>query len=169
MYGWPPVYFFLKNGPFLASFLFSSFQYTVDIIQMFDINKFLPMTGFEPRTSGIGSDRSTNWATTTSPVYFVWIQLLCLCWMNKKIGCLFDQIQTSQTGGQPCSDTCPMVSVLCTKQLNPYWLNSPRWRIKANSVWRDWAILERSWEHIFFQKLSKFLMTFWAILIFFTT
>ena len=22
------------------------------------------MTGFEPRTSGIGSDRSTNWATT---------------------------------------------------------------------------------------------------------
>ena len=24
------------------------------------------MTGFEPRTSGIGSDRSTNWATTTA-------------------------------------------------------------------------------------------------------
>ena len=24
------------------------------------------MTGFEPWTSGIGSDRSTNWATTTS-------------------------------------------------------------------------------------------------------
>ena len=24
------------------------------------------MTGFEPQTSGIGSDRSTNWATTTS-------------------------------------------------------------------------------------------------------
>ena len=26
----------------------------------------MPMTGFEPRTSGIGSDRSTNWATTTA-------------------------------------------------------------------------------------------------------
>ena len=26
----------------------------------------LPMTGFEPRTSGVGSDRSTNWATTIS-------------------------------------------------------------------------------------------------------
>ena len=26
------------------------------------------MTGFEPQTSGIGSDRSTNWATTTSPI-----------------------------------------------------------------------------------------------------
>ena len=24
------------------------------------------MTGFELRTSGIGSDRSTNWATTTA-------------------------------------------------------------------------------------------------------
>ena len=27
---------------------------------------FLPMTGFERRTSGIGSDHSTNWATTTT-------------------------------------------------------------------------------------------------------
>ena len=60
-------FFFFKNGPFPASFpLFSSFQYTVDSKQMFYINKFLPMTGFEPRTSGIGSDRSTNWATTTA-------------------------------------------------------------------------------------------------------
>ena len=25
------------------------------------------MTGFEPRTSGIGSDRSTNWATQPLP------------------------------------------------------------------------------------------------------
>ena len=24
------------------------------------------MTGFEPRTSGVGSDRSTNWAMTTA-------------------------------------------------------------------------------------------------------
>ena len=28
--------------------------------------KFLPMTGFEPQTSGVGSDRSTYWATTTA-------------------------------------------------------------------------------------------------------
>ena len=26
------------------------------------------MTGFEPRTSGLGSDRSTNWATTTAQI-----------------------------------------------------------------------------------------------------
>ena len=61
------VFFFKKIVPFLASFsLFSSFQYTDDSIQMFNINKFLPMTWFEPRTSGIGSDHSTNWATTNS-------------------------------------------------------------------------------------------------------
>ena len=29
--------------------------------------KSLPMTGFEPRSSGVGSDRSTNWATITTP------------------------------------------------------------------------------------------------------
>ena len=28
------------------------------------------MTGVEPRTYGIGSNRSTNWATTTSPFHF---------------------------------------------------------------------------------------------------
>ena len=30
------------------------------------LNKILPVTGDEPRTSGIESNRSTNWATTTS-------------------------------------------------------------------------------------------------------
>ena len=39
------------------------------------------MTGFKPRISGVGSDRSTNWATTTTqglilcPTYIVTIQL----------------------------------------------------------------------------------------------
>ena len=47
--------------------LFPCFQYTVDSKQIFNVNKFLPMTGFEPRTSGVGSDRSTNWATQPLP------------------------------------------------------------------------------------------------------
>ena len=48
------TFFLFLNGPFPASFsLFSSFQYTVDSKQMFDINKILPMTGFEPQASGI--------------------------------------------------------------------------------------------------------------------
>ena len=75
---------FLKNGPFPASFsLFLSFQYTVDSKQMFDINKFLPMTGFKPRTSGIGSNHSTNWATTTSlNTHFWWDTLKTVVWMG---------------------------------------------------------------------------------------
>ena len=61
------IHFLFFKGPFPASFsLFSSFQYTVDSKQMFNINKFLPMTGFKPRTSGIGINHSTNWDTTTT-------------------------------------------------------------------------------------------------------
>ena len=70
------------NGPHPASFsLFSSFQFTETNVQC--KYKFLPMTGFEPRTSGIGSDRSTNWAKTTSlpPAKH---KMLCL-WNYKKI------------------------------------------------------------------------------------
>ena len=63
--------FFKWAIPGLLS-LFSFFQYTVDSKQMFYINKFLPMTGFEPRTSGIGSNRSTNWTTTTALIKVFW-------------------------------------------------------------------------------------------------
>ena len=57
----------LKKWAIPASFsLFSSFQYTVGSIQMLNTNKFLPMTGFELRTSGIGSNCCTNWATITA-------------------------------------------------------------------------------------------------------
>ena len=48
--------FFSKNGPFSASF---SIQLTVGK-QLNVRNKGLPMTGFKPRTSGVGSDCSTN-------------------------------------------------------------------------------------------------------------
>ena len=48
-------------GLFFFIFVFSV-QLTVNIDQY----KFLPMTGFKPQTSGIGSDRSTNCATTTA-------------------------------------------------------------------------------------------------------
>ena len=35
------------------------------------------MTGFELRTSGIRSDRSTNWATTTAQLSYLVISLEC--------------------------------------------------------------------------------------------
>ena len=50
--------YFLKNGPLPAS-LFHLFN-TVGI----KLN--LILAGFEPQISGAGSDRSTNWATTTA-------------------------------------------------------------------------------------------------------
>ena len=62
----------LFNGPLPASFFFI-FVFSIQLTVKFQYN-FLPMSGFEPRTSGIGigSDRSTNWAattvTTTAPV-----------------------------------------------------------------------------------------------------
>ena len=37
------------------------------------INKILSMTGFEPRASGIGSNRSAHWATTTALVWLIYI------------------------------------------------------------------------------------------------
>ena len=75
---------YFLNGLFPASFsLFSSFQYTVDSKQMFNVNKYLPMIGFEPWTSCIGSDRSTNWATTTSLGCYTWALNISL-WQNKE-------------------------------------------------------------------------------------
>ena len=53
---------FFKNWPFTASFFFIfvfSMQLTVNNVQ----DKFCR---FEPKTSGVGSDLSTNWATTTA-------------------------------------------------------------------------------------------------------
>ena len=56
------LYFF--NGPFPASFpLFSSFLDSNVQINMFQI---LPMSGFDPRISGVGSDHSAYCATTTA-------------------------------------------------------------------------------------------------------
>ena len=50
---------FLKMGHFIFVL---SIQLTVNNVQY----KCLPMTRFELWTSGIGNDRSTNWATTTA-------------------------------------------------------------------------------------------------------
>ena len=68
----------LKNiCPFPAShFIVLSFQYSWQLI------KYLPMAGFELRISGVGSDHSTNWATTTGHV-----SLICFCklhWLQNR-------------------------------------------------------------------------------------
>ena len=85
------LYYFLKMGHswplFFFIFIFS-IQLTVNIHY-----KFLPMTGFELRTSRIGSDRSTNWATTTAPSCFIimWQPMrhkLHTKYVSSKLSCL---------------------------------------------------------------------------------
>ena len=61
-------YFFCKNRPIPAAFFFMCF-FSTDKSKRVE-HKILPVTGFEPRISGIGSDRSANWATTTDPFIF---------------------------------------------------------------------------------------------------
>ena len=58
-------FFLNKVGHSRPLFIYFRLFNTVDNKQMF--NKILPMTGVEPWASGIESDHSTNWATTTSP------------------------------------------------------------------------------------------------------
>ena len=53
-------------------FLYFRLFNTVDCKQMFD--KSLPMTGFEPRISGVGGNRSTNWATTTALLFILFVK-----------------------------------------------------------------------------------------------
>ena len=51
---------FYKDGPLPASFSFiSSFLFKIQLV-----DEAWQMLGFEPRISGVWSDRSTNWATT---------------------------------------------------------------------------------------------------------
>ena len=49
-----------NTGLFFFIFVFST------VNSKYNQCKILPMTGFEPRISGFGSDRSANWATTTA-------------------------------------------------------------------------------------------------------
>ena len=64
IYGYTGRYsFFQKWAIPDLSFFISPFQYSW---QNKGNTKFLPMTGFEQRTSVVGSVRSTNWSTTTA-------------------------------------------------------------------------------------------------------
>ena len=91
--------FFLKKWaiPGLISCLFSSFQYSCQYTN-FPYKSF-PMTGFEPRTSGVGSDRSINCFTFDQILQFYFFRTLAFWhrnyafWSLQKRCCceLFDQ------------------------------------------------------------------------------
>ena len=60
------------NWAFTGLFLVSSFTYILNTVG----SKFiLPMSGFEPQVSVVGSDRSTNCTTTTTHIFSVFFIL----------------------------------------------------------------------------------------------
>ena len=77
--------FLKRDNPGLFFFIFVfSIQLTVN----FQYN-FSPTTGFEPRTSGFRSDRSTNWATTISMLeqtFHFLTRTWCPCYTSTRFG-----------------------------------------------------------------------------------
>ena len=65
----------------LLSVKFRPFN-AVDIKQRFYVYKSLPIFGFEPQTSGVGSDRSTNRATTTAQSFVSFKRFLTNYFLN---------------------------------------------------------------------------------------
>ena len=63
---------FLFLFKWTISGLFCLFVFSIQLTVNVQYN-FLSMTGFELRTSGIGSNHSTNWATTTAQTYFLFL------------------------------------------------------------------------------------------------
>ena len=54
---------FFEDGPFSTSF---SSIFVLSKLQLVEYWSLMSMMRLEPRTSGVGSNRSTNWATTTA-------------------------------------------------------------------------------------------------------
>ena len=111
---------------------------------MFNINKFLPMTGFEPRTSGIGSNCSTNWATTTSHVSVLYVYifghvtlkiLIILPLSNSHF--LPQNVHFHLSGLNPGTSFPPHPR--CIKRGNVR-LWSDKLGCNSQPVWPDWAI-----------------------------
>ena len=99
---------FFKMGPSRPHFHYFCLFNIVDS-KMFN-TIFLTMTGFELWTSGIGSDRSTNWATTTAHENTRKYVIICVYIPSTYSYC----IVTQQTGDQPFSDTSPYEVIECS-------------------------------------------------------
>ena len=104
--------FLLKKWaiPVLFS-LFLSFQYSDDSKPIFNINKFLPMTGFESRTFIIGSNRSTNWATQPLPGSMFILAAMIICYYVTRMDYCFwvsDLIQFDQWAVWPLLKFCTL-------------------------------------------------------------
>ena len=101
-----------KNGPFSVSFWFFVFSKVISTVKSKYVRcKILPMTGFELRISGIGSNRSANWVTTTAqictkcchyimtlPKFCIW----CMLWVGPTHFACVEYIDRGWTKRKSC-------------------------------------------------------------------
>ena len=76
----------------------------------------MPTTGFELQISGIRSDRSTNWATTTAPYVFLQSMLSSFSMLKLVNGCLL--VKCAQ-----------LHSVWCWRKEKEIWLEGRHGRV----------------------------------------
>ena len=79
----------VQHGPLPASFSsFVYFQQLTVFIYLYVQILILKLTGFKPRTSGIRSDHSANWATTTGKA-IEWVRIQTTTWKVQRMRIIF--------------------------------------------------------------------------------
>ena len=105
---WIQAHFFKWAVPGLFFFIFVfSIQLTINVQY-----KFFLMTGFEPQTSGIGSERSTNWATPLPMIAFLYLQTS---------GCVLDPRCGGLSSRDIFSPNCVVMRSNTKKYKNTIW------------------------------------------------
>ena len=75
------------------------------VIQLVD--KILPMLGFEPQISGVGSDRSINWATTSALLAVVITSMADDVWVHfQELNGMVEQRMRWACGANPDLQVC---------------------------------------------------------------
>ena len=115
--------------------LFSSFQQLT--FGKYVCYKNLPMTGFEPRTSGFGSNHSSNWATTTSHWFNLFVSSVNNIQINiisSFINCHLEIVLLLQSGIQGPLPSQPRRSIE-TKLLNIFCRHDVNNSKKMCTIW----------------------------------
>ena len=119
------ISFFFKKwaipGLFFFIFVFS-IQLTVSVLY-----KSLPMTGFELRTYGVGSNRSTNWVKAFRSLNYLQVSSIfqtlrtTICWTRRTTRRNWKSVQCSttrrRTSAWSCTTSHPRISILPAPQV----------------------------------------------------
>ena len=129
-------------------FLYSRLSNTQLTGNKSSINKILPMTGYEPRTSGIGRDRSTNWATDTSRRLFLSFHIKNIYggrepWSSGygrrlMLGSREFESLHRRLDGHIFTFSCKFC-IVCLKRPKIKWKRVRGWPIK--NIWLLWSLL----------------------------